>query len=114
MLKPENRLRKKRDFENVFKNGKGFKESFLLFKFAKNNLIESRFGFVVGKKVSKKAVERNQVQRRLKSAVKMVFDDIVGGIDGVFVAFPGIEQQKSKDIQQVLKKILEKSRAIKV
>lgn len=70
MLSGDNRLKKKKDFEYVFKKGKGFKEDFLFVKLVKNNLKITRFGFVVGYKVSKKAVLRNKVKRRLRETVK--------------------------------------------
>jgi len=51
MLKKENRLKKKKDFEKVFKEGKSFKNNFLIVKINENNLNFPRFGFVVSKKV---------------------------------------------------------------
>ena len=70
MLPKKNRLKNKKDFERVFKQGKGFKEDFLFFKITKNNLKENRFGFIVSLKVSKKAVLRNKVKRRLREIIK--------------------------------------------
>ncbi len=55
MLPKINRLQKEKEIEEVFKKGKGFKEDFLIFKTAKNSLKTSRFGFIISKKISKKA-----------------------------------------------------------
>ncbi len=69
MLPKINRLTKENDFQAVFKMGKGIKKDFLIFKVLKNNVNKNRFGFIVSKKVSNKATERNKVKRRLRSAV---------------------------------------------
>ena len=58
MLSIKNRLKKKKDFAQVFKKGKNFKDDALSLKFAKNNLAASRFAFIVSLKVSKKAFWR--------------------------------------------------------
>ena len=54
MLQKINRLKKKNDFEAVFKKGKSFKNSFLVLKTAPNKLEESRFGLVVSQKYQRK------------------------------------------------------------
>lgn len=113
MLPKKNRLKKKKDFEKVFKKGKGTKESFLFFKWVFNNLKISRFGFVVNQKVSKKAVLRNKVKRRLRELIKLKLPEIKNGIDGVFVAQPGLEKKDYKQIEDVLSKILPKAKVLK-
>ena len=46
MFSKEQRLKKKKDIDWVFKKGKSFKQGFLILKAAKNNLNTSRFGFL--------------------------------------------------------------------
>ena len=55
-LNKKNRLKKKRDFEDVFKKGKAVKGSFLFIKYKKNELGVPRFGFVVSAKVARKTI----------------------------------------------------------
>lgn len=69
MLPEINRLKKKKDIEKVFEEGQVFKEGFLIFKIAKNNSGKIRFGFIVSQKVSKRAVLRNKIKRRLRGLV---------------------------------------------
>src|SRR5205807_729859 len=76
-----NRLTKKKDFESVFKKGGSVKSGFLLCKMAKNHLPQSRFGFVVSKKISNKAVVRNKVKRRLRAIVLRAFKEHKNPID---------------------------------
>lgn len=113
MLKEQNRLKKKKDFDNVFKKGKSLKDGFLIFKFVQNSLNESRFAFMVGKKISKKATERNKVQRKLREQLRLMFYRVKEGIDGVFIALPGLENSDSLATKELLEKILAKAKALK-
>ncbi len=70
MLKKENRLTKKKDFESLFEKGKGIKQDSLYLKYKKNNLKKSRVSIIVGKNYSKKAVERNKIKRRIREIIK--------------------------------------------
>ncbi|MFH1714243.1 MAG: ribonuclease P protein component [Candidatus Nealsonbacteria bacterium] len=69
MLPQINRLRKKKEIDDVFKKGKSQKKDFLVFKIANNNLKDWRFSIIVSKKVSKKAVVRNKIRRRLSGMI---------------------------------------------
>jgi len=62
-------LKKKKDFDRAYK-GKTIAGKLIFLKIQKNNLDVSRFGFVVSSKISKRAVIRNRIKRRLKEIVK--------------------------------------------
>jgi len=113
MLSKPNRLKKKKDFERVFKEGKGFKESFLFLKVAPNNLEISRFGFVVGRNFSKKAVVRNRIKRKLRAAVRIRFKKIKKGIDGIIVAYPVLEKKEFQEIEEIISKLFKKAKILK-
>ncbi len=85
-LNKKNRLKKKLDFEDVFKKGKAVKGSFLFIKYRKNELNLPRFGFVVSAKVAGKAVERNKIRRILSEAVRSKLKNVVGYDIIVFAA----------------------------
>lgn len=106
MLSLPNRLKKNNDFEELFKKGRGFKEGFLYLKAAKNNLEESRFGFVVSKKFSKKAYLRNKIKRKLREIVRLNMPEIKKGLDVAIIVLPGL---KEEGVEDVLRKLLEKS-----
>lgn len=112
MLPQKNRLKKTKDFENVWHKGKIARESFLLLKFAKNNLDESRFGFAVGMKVSKKAVVRNKIKRWLREAIRTNLTNIKPGIDIIISAIPGTEKSNFAEIKEKTNKLLKKSELI--
>lgn len=75
-LNKKNRLKKKRDFEEVFKKGKAVNGSFLFIKYRKNELGIPRFAFVVSAKVSKKAVERNKIRRIISESARTVIKNL--------------------------------------
>jgi len=112
VLPKTNRLTKKKDFDSVFKKGKSIKVDFLIFKILKNDLKESRFGFVVSKTISKKAVIRNKVKRRLREAVfkglKNQVTNTAKPSDIVIITLPGIEKREFLQLQEVVDKFLNK------
>lgn len=109
MLPQKNRLKKKKDFERVFKKGKGYRGDFLFFKETKNNLKESRFGFIVSKKISNKAVIRNKVKRRLRAIIQKKKTGIKKGMDIVIITLPGIENKSFQEIEEDVNKIFAKN-----
>jgi ribonuclease P protein component len=107
-LNKKNRLKNKRDFEDVFKKGKAVKGSFLLIKYKKNELGLSRFGFVVSAKVAGNAVERNKIRRILSEAIRGRVKDM-GSYDVIVFATGKIttahKEEIVKDFLEILSKI---------
>lgn len=71
-FKQENRLKRSRDFDNVFKRTdvKARKDCFLLLA-AKNSLDIPRLGLIVAKKHIKKATGRNTVKRIIRESFRL-------------------------------------------
>lgn len=113
MLPRENRLNQKKDFQRVFQKGKGLRENLLTFKWAPNNLKVSRFGFIVSKKISKKAIVRNQIKRRLREKVRIELPRLKKGIDGVIIVRPGVAKEKNQEISKNLNKIFLRAKLIR-
>src|SRR3990167_2099311 len=114
MLPLKHRLKKREDIKNVFRNGRSFKENFLLLKMAANRLVDSRFAFVVSSSVSKKAVFRNRVRRVMAEIIRLNLAQIEKGFDIVLVVSPGIKQKNSQEISAALKNILLRVKIINV
>ena len=108
MLVKKHKIAKKKDFENIFRKGRSFKEGFLILKVNSNPFPTSRFAFVVSQKVSKKAVVRNKIRRRLKELIRVKTSKIKKGKDFVFIALPGLEKQKPLETEENLVSLLEK------
>lgn len=112
MLPKRNRLKKNKDFDDVFKKGRGFKEDFLYLKIKKNNLKSSRFGFMVSKKFSQKATARNKIKRRLRELVKIKLPKIKKGTDGVVVIMPGFKINDFLELEETINKLFKKAKLI--
>ena len=105
MLAKKNRLKRKKDFKLILKEGKRFKEDFLILKLVKNNLEKSRFSFIISQKVSKKATTRNKIKRRLSEIVRLKLKKIKKGIDVILIACPGLEEKDFWEIEESLDKL---------
>jgi len=112
MLPKENRLKKEKEIEGVFRRGKGFKEDFLILKAVKNDLNEIRFGFIISGKVSKRATIRNKIKRRISSLVTLQMNKLKKGVDILLIALPGLEKKDFWEIEEVLNKLFKKAKII--
>ncbi len=81
MLAKPYRLTKDKDFERLAREGRAVYGGELMLKWRLNNLKQSRFGFVVSKKVDKRAVVRNKIKRRLRAIVRENLSKIRPGYD---------------------------------
>lgn len=85
MLQSENRLRKDRDFQVVFKKGQSIFDNFCGVRFYKNGLENSRFAVVVGTKVHKSAVKRNKVRRQYREILRLNLLQFKKGFDVILL-----------------------------
>lgn len=88
MLNKSRRLRLNRDFERVFSKGRSINGNLFKLRVLKNNLNYSRFAVVVSTKVSKRAVVRNRIRRRVWSVIAKIVYTLPSGLDVVFMAIP--------------------------
>ena len=113
MFPKENRLKKTKDFDKVFSKGRSFKKRLFILKKNKNSFGFSRLGFIVNKKVSKKAVIRNKTKRRMRETVKNLFPKIEKGWDIVLTALPGIEKEEFGELKKNIEEILKDAEILK-
>ncbi|MCK5490255.1 MAG: ribonuclease P protein component [Candidatus Pacebacteria bacterium] len=109
MLKKQFRIRKQKDFENVFSKGRYISEKFLTLKIVSNKLAFSRFGFIISNKVSKKAVERNRAKRLLRESIRLFQDSIKSQIDFVFIPKKEIIGKDFVEVNECVEKLLKRS-----
>jgi ribonuclease P protein component len=80
------------DFERIFRDGARARSELLTVVVLENGLAHSRLGLSVGKRVSKRAVDRNRVRRVLREAFRLSRADLPVGIDVVLIAPPGAKR----------------------
>ncbi len=102
-----NSLKKKKDIDRVFKNGKAVKESCLTLKTVKNDLASPRFGFVISKKVSKKASTRNKLRRRMKGLIRAA--EKIRNTDNLLIVGPGLETKSFKELEELITKLFKRA-----
>ena len=113
MLPKKHRLRKRKDFERVAEKGKLLTKDFLVLKAAKNNLKLTRVGSVVSRKISRKAVLRNKVKRKLREAVRGNIRKIKLGYDLIFFTKKGIERKSFSEIKKMVEDLLVRAKLFK-
>ena len=106
-------LKKTKDINRVFKAGRGFKEGSFLIKFVRNDSNVSRFAFVAGLKVSKKANQRNKIKRRIREIIKANLLVIEPGFDVVITVLAGADGKSFQEIEEAMKKLLQKAELIR-
>lgn len=110
MLSKQHRLSKKQ-FDEYFKLGKRFHFTHCTIVYAACPTLHG--SVVVGKKVSKKAVDRNKLRRRVYDQMKRLL--LEGGTVGVFIiilkpAFSSLTRKEAMaDIQQHIATVLKKT-----
>lgn len=116
MISSANRLKHKKDFERIFKTGRWAGGELITVKYAPNSDGDApKIGFMVGTKVSKSAVKRNLIKRRMREVVRLATKSgkISSQFDFVFVARPEIVGKSHHDIEQDIKFTLGKAKILK-
>lgn len=96
-LPSKNRLKKKKDFDLVFKKGRTLKGDLLFLKTLPNGSQDVRVGIMVSSKLIKKAVTRNKIKRTINEAFRSSFSLIRGGIDIVIIIKKNAEEENLRE-----------------
>ncbi len=98
------RLKKRSDFLRVAQSGKKWVSKSLILQVIETEIDRPRFGLTVSKRVSKRAVKRNRVKRRLRAAVYDIFPfHARDKADYVLIGRPGTEDRSYDDLKNDLK-----------
>lgn len=109
MLARNFRLTAEKDYARIFSKGRPFHGRGMGMKAVRNQLDTPRIGFVVSTKVSKKAVVRNQVKRRMREIVRKQLQTMIGGVDIVFMARPDSTKMTYADLERAMTDIMSKA-----
>ena len=109
MLPAINRLTKDKDFTAVFKKGRSSYDDLSGVKAVNNSLGITRLAVLVGSKVSKKAIIRNLVKRRIRYCLGQELERLRKGLDIVVITLPPIKDRKYDEISKSIKNNLRKA-----
>lgn len=110
MLPRIHRLTQNSDFDRLKKNSKLFHGTFVSLTFYdRKDESPTRFGFVISKKISKKAVVRNKIKRILSLQIEQYLNNLVLGYDVAFLSKPAIVEAELDNIQKEVTSLLTKA-----
>ena len=109
MLKKTQRISTTRELQKVYRLGKPAHTPALVVKFVskKQPGVISRTAFVVSKRVSKKAVDRNRIKRVLRDAIRLSLPQLPVG-DYMVILKPLALLKTNAELREDLHKALEK------
>lgn len=110
MLKRESRVNLKKDFENIFKIGKYSSGQFIGFKVAKKNFSDRRYGIIISKKISKKAVIRNRLKRQIRDIIEKEDINLKQGFDSILIPRKDILNKTFAETRNEIKEQLKKNK----
>lgn len=118
-LAKQERIKKKKEFDKIFKTGVAVRDSFFLVKFLKSSLLFNRGAIVVPVSVAAGAVERNRIKRAIAEALKKVFQSNAslrpskaGKADFIIIAQLGVKNKKFEEICRSLGDIFGKANIV--
>ncbi len=91
--------------------GRSFFNPFFILKYKTGTEPETRFGFIVSTKVSKKAVERNRIKRAVREQIRAIFAEFRSG-DYVIIVKRKAVGISGKELRDSVKKLSAQSKLI--
>jgi len=109
VLKKRNRISKRSEFEEIrkFGCGLGFSRFFGIVVLDKKDS-EVKFGTIISKKISKKAVERNKIKRRLMEVLGKNLSKFGLGKRILFLAKKEVLDIKPEEIEKEVNKLIDR------
>ena len=94
-------IKKTREFQKVYRNGKSFANKYLVMYILKNERTENRLGISVSKKVGNSVV-RHRLTRLIRESYRLNKDLFIKGIDIVIVARTGAKDIDYSKVEDAL------------
>jgi len=99
VLKRENRIRSKKKFAEIRNEGRVLYSPLFGFLTCRKDDDLKKFGFIVSKKISKKAVDRNRIRRVLSEIVRNNLEKFENGTRVVFLTKQEILGKKYEEVE---------------
>lgn len=114
MLPAKQRLKGRKIFNEIYKKGKVYFNNLLVLyslkrKYNEQGLQKIRAGFVISKKISKKAVVRNKIRRRLSESYRILSNGICKNMDTIWCVRKSIINATMADIKNAVFYLLNKA-----
>ena len=106
------RLRKSSEFQRVRQQGRRITSRLLTLAWMPNDVAQLRIGFVVSKRTSKLAVDRNYLKRLLGEAIRPYLAELAPGWDIVFSARTDTLTADLRTLEQDIPALLRRARLL--
>lgn len=106
------RLRSNMEFKKVYNGGRNYWNRNLVLYVRRNNMVNSRVGYSITKKIGNSVV-RNKIRRRMKEIYRLNFDNIKNGYDLIFIPKRNIVDISFKDLESAMLHIMKLSKVYK-
>lgn len=116
MLPKANRLKNRRHFVGVYRQGVRYETDHLTLRALGPKISYSQsahrpshptqIGIVIGKKVDKRAVYRNRIKRQIRATLRQLLPQIQRGWQLVFIVRPNVQSCNSDQFLQELEQLL--------
>ncbi|GKU83884.1 ribonuclease P protein component [Niallia sp. NCCP-28] len=111
-MKKEFRIKKNKDFQEVFKKGQSFaNRQFVVYKLSKKNQDHFRIGLSVSKKIGN-AVTRNRIKRYIRQAFLELELHLNPAMDYVIIARKPVSDMSYEEVLNSLKHVLKIAKII--
>ncbi len=107
LFSPDKRIRDKRGFQQVFKQGKRLYTPFYILYYRSNELSYSRMGVITSKRNIRAAVRRNKAKRVAREVFRLQQDRMIAK-DIVLVAQKRASQAAKSELRQCLENLFTK------
>ena len=98
MIKRENRLKKNKHFNYIYKHGNSVRANCIVIIYSKTKFKNFKVGFSVSNKIGKSVV-RNKVKRRMREAFNQIAPLVNTKFNYIFVARDGIAEKSFLEIK---------------
>jgi len=106
VLKKINRISRRKEFLEIKNKGKIINSPLFGVVSLVDETQEIKFGFVISKKISKKAVDRNKIKRRMSEVLIKKIDKFKLGTKIVFLAKKSLLGAKIQEIETEIDKLI--------
>jgi ribonuclease P protein component len=109
MLKKSIRIAKAKDWQTLYRRGRTVFGRGIVLKTLKSGSDISRFGVVVGTKVSKRATIRNRLKRQIRAIISQNYDKTRSGYDTIIITRPDLAKKAFAEIKNALEESFKKA-----
>jgi ribonuclease P protein component len=106
VLKKINRIGRRKEFLEIKNKGKIYNSPLFGMVYSFDETKEIKFGFVISKKISKKAVDRNKIKRRISEVLVIKMDKFKMGTKIIFLAKKSLLKAKIEEIEKEIDKFI--------